>query len=89
VLETFDDGVIDVGRRQLRLHIDGNPIVRRVVDDSYLVMRALPCADADFNRLSLQDAIRAKRHDVLQSDEDADVEQRPSATLPVSAAPLQ
>jgi hypothetical protein len=54
VLEVFDDEVFDLGRRQLRFDVHGDPVVGRVVDDPHLIVRTLASPEPDFNGLSLQ-----------------------------------
>ena len=51
VLEVLDDDVFDFGRGELRLDVDGDAIVGRVVDDAHLIVRRLPGAEPDLDRL--------------------------------------
>ena len=62
MLEALDDDVFDFGGRQLRLDVDGDAVVGRVVDDAHLVVRALPGAQPDLDGLPLQHTVRAQRH---------------------------
>ena len=59
MLKMLDDDELDIRGWQLRLHVDRNPVVGRIIDDAHLVVRALPRAQADFDGLPLQHTVRA------------------------------
>ena len=57
--EVLDDEVLDFRRGELRLDVDGDAVVRRVVDEANLIVRALSGAEPDLDGFALQHSVSA------------------------------
>ena len=62
MLEALQDDEFQLRRSQLRLDVDGDAVVGRVVDQAHLVVRRLTRAQPDLDRLSLEHSVRMQRH---------------------------
>ena len=62
MVEAFEDHVLHFRRGELRLDVDGDPIVSRVVDETHLIVRRLAGTEAHLDGLTLQDSVRLERH---------------------------